>query len=230
MPTTNPTTPTSTTIRRTTRTLAALAAAAGALALAACSGDDAAPYRTPEGGVTDATPTSQTTPTSADPTRAAAARTSPSVRGVAFELADGTATSMDAYQGKVVLVVNTASRCGLAPQVAELEKLQRANGAKGFTVLAFPSASFNQEPLSSSEAAGYCADMGATYPVAAKVDVKGGGAHPLYATLSQQGGEPTWNYTKYLVDRNGNVVARFDPRTSPTDPAIQAAIDRALKG
>ncbi len=154
----------------------------------------------------------------------------PSVRGVRFEMADGSLATMDEFQGQVVLVVNTASRCGLTPQVGQLETLQQANAGKPFTVLAFPSASFNQEPLASAEAASFCADMGATYPVAAKIDVKGDAAHPLFATLSEQGGEPTWNFTKYLVDKDGNVIARFDPRTEPTDPAIQSAIDAALRG
>lgn len=154
----------------------------------------------------------------------------PSVRGVRFEMADGSLATMDEFQGQVVLVVNTASRCGLTPQVGQLETLQQANAGKPFTVLAFPSASFNQEPLASAEAASFCVDMGATYPVAAKIDVKGDAAHPLFATLSEQGGEPTWNFTKYLVDKDGNVIARFDPRTEPTDPAIQSAIDAALRG
>lgn len=154
----------------------------------------------------------------------------PSVRGVRFEMADGSLATMDEFQGRVVLVVNTASRCGLTPQVGQLETLQQANAGKPFTVLAFPSASFNQEPLASAEAASFCADMGATYPVAAKVDVKGESAHPLFATLSEQGGEPTWNFTKYLVDKDGNVVARFDPRTEPTSAEIQSAIDAALRG
>lgn len=214
------------TTRTAVTTICSITMCAAALAIAGCSGDgDADTASAPrddraarEAG-TNAPDLSRLTNPSA-----------PSVRGVGFELADGTRTSMDAYKGKVVLVVNTASKCGLAPQVAELQTLQEANQAKGFTVLAFPSASFNQEPLSSAEAAGYCADMGATYPVAAKIDVKGQDAHPLYAALAKQGGEPNWNYTKYLVDQHGNVVARFDPRTSPTHPAVQAAIDRALKG
>lgn len=197
-----------------TASLAALLATIP-LALTACSGDGDkdTTYRTPEEGMTMED-----------------TATSPSVRGVAFELADGSATSMDAYQGKVVLVVNTASKCGLTPQVGQLETLQQANAGKGFTVLAFPSASFNQEPLGTAEAAEFCVDMGATYPVAAKADVKGEGAHPLFATLAKQGGEPSWNFTKYLVGKDGTVIARFDPRTEPTAAEIQAAIDAALKG
>lgn len=189
------------------------------LLLTACSGDGDTDttYRTPEEGITMDGTTTDT-------------QNGPSVRGVGFEMADGSKTSMDAYQGQVVLVVNTASRCGLTPQVGQLETLQQANAGKSFTVLAFPSASFNQEPLGTAEAAEFCADMGATYPIAAKAEVKGDNAHPLFATLSKQGGEPTWNFTKYLVGKDGTVIARFDPRTSPDDPAIQAAIDEALEG
>lgn len=199
-------------LQRTTLTTTLITAA---LAMTACSGDGDkdTTYRTPEEGITMED-----------------TATSPSVRGVTFELADGSATSMDAYQGQVVLVVNTASKCGLTPQVGQLETLQQANAGKAFTVLAFPSASFNQEPLGAAEAAEFCADMGATYPVAAKAEVKGEGAHPLFATLSKQGGEPSWNFTKYLVGKDGTVIARFDPRTEPTAAEIQAAIDAALRG
>lgn len=189
--------------------------AASLLVLTACSGDGDkdTTYRTPEEGITMED-----------------TATSPSVRGVGFEMADGSTTTMDAYKGQVVLVVNTASRCGLTPQVGQLETLQQANAGKGFTVLAFPSASFNQEPLGAAEAAEFCADMGATYPIAAKANVKGEGAHPLFATLAKQGGEPSWNFTKYLVGKDGTVIARFDPRTEPTDAEIQDAIDEALEG
>ncbi|MFI4914932.1 MAG: glutathione peroxidase [Phycisphaerales bacterium JB060] len=193
--------------------------AASLLALAACSGNgDEGSYRTPEEGMSMDTTTSPASPTS------------PSVRGVSFEMADGSTTSMDAYEGRVVMVVNVASACGLRPQVAELQTLYEQNKAEGFTVIAFPSASFNQEPLDAEGAADFCQAQGATYPVAAKVDVKGQSAHPLFATLSKQGGEPDWNYTKYLVDKDGRVIARFAPRTSPTAPEVQAAIDEALKG
>lgn len=155
---------------------------------------------------------------------------SPSVRGVSFEMADGTQASMDDYAGQVVLVVNVASACGLRPQVAELETLYEANKDRGFTVIAFPSESFNQEPLDSADAADFCEAQGATYPVAAKADVKGESAHPLFATLAKQGGEPDWNYTKYLVGKDGRVIARFAPRTSPTSAEVRAAVDAALKG
>lgn len=156
--------------------------------------------------------------------------TTASLRGLAFEMADGSTATLEQYQGRVVLVVNVASRCGLTPQVAGLQSLHKANSDRGFTVLAFPSASFNQEPLDSARAAEFCQDMGATYPIAAKVDVRGSTAHPLFARLGELSAEPDWNFTKYLIDREGNLVARFSPRTSPTDPELQQAIDAALAG
>lgn len=194
--------------------------------LAGCSGEEPKPQSTQA-------PTEQPTMTQhADPSAEPQATEAqvPSVLGVGFEMADGSPASMDQYAGRVVLVVNVASECGLTPQVAGLQTLHEAYQGKGFTVLAFPSASFNQEPLDSAQAAYFCEAQGATYPVAAKIDVKGETAHDLFVHLSRQGGEPTWNFTKYLVDKQGNVVARFDPRTTPDDPAIQQAIDAALAG
>ena len=189
---------------------------AGTLALSGCSSD----------GSNDTTPITPALETTA--MAESAQHAGPSVSGIVFDMADGSLASMDDYQGRVVLVVNVASRCGLTPQVAGLEELQQAYVGKSFTVLAFPSASFNQEPLASAEAAQFCADMGASYPVAAKIDVTGQYAHPLFVTLAEQGGEPNWNFTKYLVAADGTVIARFDPRIEPTDSAVTAAIDRAL--
>lgn len=204
------------------RTKSIITLAAGSLAIAAlsaCSGngqaDGSSANGTQESAMTD---TDTSTPST------------PNVRGASFQMADGTQASMDDYQGQVVLVVNIASACGLRPQVAELQTLYEANKAKGFTVLAFPSASFNQEPLDAMGAADFCEAQGATYPVAAKVDVKGESAHPLFATLAKQGGEPDWNYTKYLVGKDGRVIARFGPRTSPTSAEVTSAIDAALRG
>jgi len=212
------------------RTILAFATACTLLGLSACSNDDS------QEDTTTRTPTTaqHTEPhnmgdgSSGGPGRVASDLARPSVSGIAFDMADGSLASMDDYQGKAVLVVNVASRCGLTPQVAGLEELQKAYADRNFTVLAFPSASFNQEPLGSADAAAFCADMGATYPVAAKIDVKGEAAHPLFAALAEQGGEPSWNFTKYLVAPDGTVVARFDPRLKPTDPAVKAAIDRTL--
>ncbi len=206
-----------------TSTKSIITLAAGSLAIAAlsaCSGN----------GEADGSSATDSSATQQESSMTQTDSTAPSVRGASFEMADGTQASMDDYQGQVVLVVNVASACGLRPQVAELETLYEANKAKGFTVIAFPSASFNQEPLDAEGAADFCQAQGATYPVAAKVDVKGQSANPLFATLSRQGGEPDWNYTKYLVDKNGRVVARFAPRTSPTSAEVQSAVDAALRG
>ena len=170
------------------------------------------------------------TGSSGGPGRSVSATAGPSASGISFDMADGSPASMADYKGRVVLVVNVASECGLTPQVASLQELQQAYAGKPFTVLAFPSASFDQEPLGSAEAAEFCQDMGATYPVAAKVDVKGASAHPLFVALAERGGEPNWNFTKYLVGPDGTVIARFDPRTSPTADEVRSAIDAALAG
>lgn len=203
--------------------------AAGSLAIAAlsaCSGNGQAEGSSASGS----SESQQESSMSQTDTTTPSTPSTPNVRGASFQMADGTPASMDQYEGKVVLVVNIASGCGLRPQVAELQSLYEANKAKGFTVLAFPSASFNQEPLDAMGAAEFCSNQGATYPVAAKVDVKGDSAHPLFATLSKQGGAPDWNYTKYLVGKDGRVIARFGPRTSPTSAEVQSAIENALRG
>jgi len=230
----------------TPRTLALLCSLSAAGLLVACSEKSSEPrpsttgqtegagVESPEQTGTSApdASTPESTETGMAPTEPAAsedpALAGVSVRGMGFELADGTSGTMDDYAGRVVLVVNTASRCGLTPQVAGLETLYQAHKDRGLVVLAFPSASFNQEPLASAEAAGFCQDMGATYPIASKVAVTGEDAHPLFRRLSERGGEPSWNFTKYLVDKSGRVVARFDPRTTPDDPELVNAIDGLL--
>ncbi|MEQ8845688.1 MAG: glutathione peroxidase [Phycisphaerales bacterium] len=221
--------------KSSTKTIITLAAGSIALlALSACSGNGEADGSSATGSSatgSSATGSSESQQESAMTQSDASTPSTPStpnVRGASFQMADGTPASMDDYQGRVVLVVNVASRCGLTPQVADLQSLQQAYAGRPFTVLAFPSASFNQEPLASADAAAFCEDMGATYPVAAKVEVTGDAAHPLFATLSEQGGQPSWNFTKYLVAKDGTVVARFDPRTSPTADEVKAAIDAAL--
>lgn len=157
----------------------------------------------------------------------------PDVSGVAFDLIDGTPTSVGAYRGKVVLIVNTASECGLTPQYDGLERLYRAHKEAGLVVIGFPSNDFmGQEPGSNEEIRAFCAARSVTFPMAAKVRVKGEGAHPLFKRMAALpaplGGAPEWNFTKFLVDREGRVVGRFGPRTTPEDPAVVEAVARLL--
>ncbi|MDX9912384.1 MAG: glutathione peroxidase [Phycisphaerales bacterium] len=156
--------------------------------------------------------------------------TQPYVLDHAMKRIDGTEESLETYRGKVVMVVNVASKCGLTPQYAQLEELYEARKGRGFVILGFPANDFNeQEPGTNGEIAAFCtANFGVTFPMFEKITVKGEEKHPLYEQLSKQGGEPTWNFTKYLVDRRGHVVARFDPRTTPDDPALLARLDELL--
>jgi glutathione peroxidase len=145
--------------------------------------------------------------------------------------------SFDAFRGQVLLIVNTASRCGFTPQYAGLEALYRARQSSGFSVLGFPSNQFGaQEPGSAAEIGAFCKkNFGVSFPVFAKIDVNGPRTHPLYRYLKQQqpgrlgwltGGRIAWNFTKFLVDRQGKVVARFAPATNPA--SLADAIDRLM--
>lgn len=136
--------------------------------------------------------------------------------------------------GKLALVVNVASRCGLTPQYEQLEALQRTYGERGFTVIGFPSNQFLQESGSESDIADYCSlTWGVTFPMAAKVRVNGGKAHPLYQRLKAtpdadgKAGRVTWNFEKFLVSPSAE-VRRFRPRTEPQDPTIVRAIEEWL--
>jgi len=140
--------------------------------------------------------------------------------------------SLAAYRGKVALVVNVASRCGLTPQYAGLEKLYQELAPKGFVILGFPSNDFlGQEPGTPEEIRAFCdAKYGVTFPLFEKVRVKGDEKSPVYRFLTRELEEPNWNFTKYLVDRQGRVIQRFGPRTPPDDPQLREAIARALAG
>jgi glutathione peroxidase len=148
----------------------------------------------------------------------------------------GKAESLGAYAGKVVLAVNVASKCGLTPQYAGLQALQDKYSARGFTVLGFPSNQFfNQEPGNADQIQSFCSvNYGVTFPLFAKLDVKGSKQHPLYAILSDfpddsgKAGDVTWNFEKFLVGRDGRVVRRFRPKVVPEDPKIVEAIESLL--
>ena len=140
--------------------------------------------------------------------------------------------------GTVTLVVNVASRCGLTPQYEGLERLHDANRDRGFSVLGVPCNQFaGQEPGTADEIQEFCsATYGVTFPMTEKIDVNGDDRHPLYAWLTTTAdadghdGDVRWNFEKFLVDADGAVVARFDPRTEPEDPVITAAVDGLLDG
>ena len=138
----------------------------------------------------------------------------------------------EAYAGQVLLVVNTASKCGFTPQYEGLEALQKQYAAQGFTVLGFPSNDFmGQEPRSEAEIKEFCTlTYGVKFPMFEKVHVKGPDATPLYRELAAKTGvAPGWNFHKYLIGRDGQVVANFSSKVKPDDPQLIAAIERELK-
>ncbi|MEY4071772.1 MAG: hypothetical protein RL721_2386 [Candidatus Eisenbacteria bacterium] len=146
---------------------------------------------------------------------------------------DGKTRSLADYRGRALLIVNTASRCGFTKQYASLESLYDTYKARGFEVLAFPANDFmGQEPGTNEEIQKFCTTKYSTsFPLFAKVKVKGDGMVPLYRYLTKDSafpGDIPWNFTKFLVDANGQVVARFDPRTTPDSPELVAALEKAL--
>ncbi|WP_066952785.1 glutathione peroxidase [Streptomyces lushanensis] len=150
----------------------------------------------------------------------------------------GESTSLAAYEGKAVLLVNVASKCGLTPQYAGLERLQKQYGERGFTVLGVPSNQFaGQEPGTAEEIQTFCsATYGVTFPLLEKTDVNGESRHPLYAELTKaadaegEAGDVQWNFEKFLLSPQGEVVARIRPRTEPEAPEVVAAIEAQLPG
>ena len=158
----------------------------------------------------------------------------PTLYDFSATLVDGTEKPLADYQDKVVMVVNVASKCGLTPQYAGLEKLYKDYGDRGLVILGFPCNQFaQQEPGDESEIAAFC-DMnyGVTFPLFSKVIVNGRGAHPLYQWLKKKApglldvGAIPWNFTKFLVDRSGTKVTRFSPQAEPE--SLREAIEAAL--
>lgn len=148
----------------------------------------------------------------------------------------GGPAQLSQYAGRVVLVVNVASKCGLTPQYAGLERLHEQYADQGFTVLGVPCNQFmGQEPGSAEEIAAFCsATYGVTFPMTEKVEVNGGGRHPLYERLvgfadaEGHSGDVRWNFEKFLIGRDGAVIARFSPRTGPEAPELVAAVAKAV--
>ena len=153
---------------------------------------------------------------------------------ISFKTITGKDTSLADYKGKVVLVVNTASKCGLTPQYKLLEALQEKYEAKGFTVLGFPCNDFGgQEPGTAEEIQEFCKSTYAvSFPLMEKIHIKGPEQHPLYVALSGKDGafpgDVKWNFGKFLIDKDGKAIARFEPKDKPDSPAITTAIENAL--
>lgn len=149
---------------------------------------------------------------------------------------DGKSVRLSRYQGKVLLVVNVASLCGNTPQYASLEKLYRKYRSRGLVVLAFPANDFGQqEPGSNTEIKQFCTSKyHVTFPVFSKITVKGDEAAPLYKYLTGEETDPRfsgdieWNFAKFVIDRKGEIVARFAPKTDPLSPEVVAVIEREL--
>jgi glutathione peroxidase len=149
---------------------------------------------------------------------------------------DGQATPLSTYKGKVVLLVNVASRCGYTPQYAALEALYEKYKDRGFVIVGIPANNFGaQEPGTNQEIKTFCTSKyHVTFPMMAKVSVKGSDIAPLYQFLTNKeanpstGGEIEWNFTKFLVDGNGKVIARFASAIEPDSPQVSSAIEKAL--
>ncbi len=161
----------------------------------------------------------------------------PPVLNFTMKSIDGKDVELSKYKGKVILLVNVASKCGLTPQYEQLQKLHDTYADKGLVIIGVPANEFGrQEPGTNEEIAAFCkADYGVKFPMMAKVVVKGNDICPLYKFLTSKetnpkfGGEITWNFTKFLISRDGEVVNRFEPRVKPDDKKVIEAIEAELK-
>ena len=150
---------------------------------------------------------------------------------------DGKSTPLSTFKGKVVLLVNVASRCGYTPQYAGLESLYEKHKDQGFVIVGIPANNFmGQEPGTNAEIKTFCkAKYDVQFPMMAKISVVGSDKAPLYQYLTSSeknpktGGDIKWNFTKFLVGRDGKVIARFEPAVTPEDPALVSAVERALR-
>lgn len=157
-----------------------------------------------------------------------------SIYGFALNRIDGSKESLSTYRGKVLMIVNVASKCGNTPQYAELESLYEKYREQGLVVLGFPANDFGgQEPGSNAEIASYCrATWSVDFPMFEKISVRGEDAHPLYEFLTSRpdpiGGEIEWNFQKFLVGRDGRIVERISPHTRPLDSDLVERIEQLL--
>jgi len=144
---------------------------------------------------------------------------------------DGQPAPLAAYKGKVLLLVNVASKCGFTPQYTALEALYEKYKDKGLVVIGFPANNFmSQEPGTNEEIKTFCTrKYNVTFPMYSKISVKGDDKAALYQYLTETGGEIKWNFTKFLVSKDGTVVARFEPKVTPDSPEVISAIEKALQ-
>ena len=160
-----------------------------------------------------------------------------SVLDYSLKSIDGKPSSLAAYKGKVILLVNVASKCGYTPQYEGLEAVYRKYRDQGVVVLGFPANNFGgQEPGTDEEIKTFCSSKyNVTFPMFSKISVKGDDKAPLYQFLTDTaanpttGGEIKWNFTKFLVDKNGRVISRFEPAVKPESAEVAAAIEKALR-
>ncbi len=153
------------------------------------------------------------------------------------ETINGKEQKLQAYQGKVVLIVNTASKCGFTKQYAGLQKIYENYEKEGLVILGFPANNFmSQEPGSNEEIASFCQlNYGVSFPMFAKISVRGKNIHPLFKFLTDKdtnpkfGGKISWNFNKFLISRDGQIIDRFSSQTTPEDPKLIAAIEKALQ-
>ena len=158
------------------------------------------------------------------------------IYNIEVETITGESIQLDEYRGKVLLIVNTASKCGFTGQYAGLQKLYETNQDKGLVVLGFPSNDFlRQEPGTNEEIQSFCkTNYGVTFPLFGKISVKGKNQHPLYTRLTSKESNPefagriSWNFNKFLISRDGKVIGRFGSRISPDDEKLATALQAAL--
>lgn len=153
-----------------------------------------------------------------------------SVFEFSLESIDGARVELSQYRGKVLLIVNVASRCGFTPQYAGLQQLHERYAARGLVVLGVPSNDFGaQEPGSNEEIQTFCStEYGVTFPMFSKIVVKGSGQHPLFRWLTADGDSVSWNFNKFLIDKEGHLVEHFGARVKPLSKELLAAIEKQL--
>jgi glutathione peroxidase len=189
-----------------------------------------------QGSVAAASDPANLPPAGAAPAAVAVDKQLDSIWSTPIKTLKGEPTTLAAYKGKAIMVVNVASKCGMTPQYSTLEALQKKYAAKGFTVIGFPCNQFGgQEPGTAEEIQEFCAtNYGITFPIMEKIDVNGDTRHPIYKALTPiadvagKNGDIRWNFEKFVVSADGKKVTRFSPKVKPEDPTVIAAVEAAL--